>query len=104
MVISGTRIKTVCGRPLLLAVPASAQFHEGHTKPFNEMPPDVLFKVESLGNILYQRLSQGELTEAEISRGVMSGQPNQKSKQLNPEADRLLHRHQRSIEAMEGTG
>ena len=33
----------------------------------------------------------GQLTDDEIKRGLMSGELNEKLKQLNPEADRLLH-------------
>ncbi|HMS84897.1 MAG TPA: hypothetical protein PKD12_14710 [Nitrospira sp.] len=76
---------------LLLVVPASAQNQQDAGKLFHGIPSEVVAKVQLLANILQRELSEGKLTEQEISRGLMSGQLNEKLKQLNPEADRLLH-------------
>lgn len=91
MVIPGRRMVAVWGLSLLLVVPTSAQGQQDAGKILHGMPPDILAKVQSLAHILQQGLSEGKLTEEEISQGLMSGQLNEKLTQLNPEAARLLH-------------
>lgn len=91
MMISGIRIMAAWGLSLLCIVPAYAQSQQESTRSFNGMPSDMLVKVQSLAKILQQGLSEGNLTEDEISRSLMSGQLSERLKQLHPEADQLLH-------------
>ena len=91
MAVSRTGLIAVWGLSLLLVIPAYAQDQQDAAKMLNEMPPDILAKVQSLAHILQQGLSEGKLTEDEVSQGLMSGQLEEKLKQLNPEASQLLH-------------
>lgn len=90
MVVSWTRMMALWGLSLLFVVPVYAQGQQDAAKILNGMPPEVLAKIQSLAHILQQGLSDGKLTETEISQDLMSGQLNEKLKQLNPEADQLL--------------
>jgi hypothetical protein len=91
MAVSRTGLIAVWRLSLLLVIPAYAQDQQDAAKMLNGMPPDILAKVQSLAHILHQGLSEGKLTENEISRGLISGQLNEKLKQLNPNTDLLLH-------------
>jgi hypothetical protein len=91
MLASGTHWMATWGLSLLCVVPAYAQSQQESTRSFNGMPSDMLIKVHSLGKILQQGLSEGTLTEDEISRSLMSGQLSERLKQLHPEAEQLLY-------------
>lgn len=60
------------------------------TKILNNLPPDVLAKVQSLAQMLERGIKEGKLTDAEIQQGMLSGRLGEKLKQLGPEAEQLL--------------
>ncbi|MFO0697606.1 MAG: hypothetical protein U0236_00120 [Nitrospira sp.] len=95
---------TVWWLALLLVVPVSAGGQQDLGKILHGMSPDVLAKVQSLAKILQQELSDGKLTEEEISRGLMSQELQEKLTQLNPEAARLLHEISESSKQGKGPG
>jgi len=93
MILSGKRMIAVWGFCMLLAVPAYAQLGGGQQDAagiLNGMPPDVLAKVRSLAQILQRGIKDGKISEAEIQRGLSSGQLGDKLKQLSPEVPQLL--------------
>ena len=93
MTLSGKRMIAVWGFCMLLAVPAYAQLGGGQQDAagiLNGMPPDVLAKVRSLAQILQRGIKDGKISEAEIQRGLSSGQLGDKLKQLSSEAPQLL--------------
>jgi hypothetical protein len=83
----------IVGLSTCLAVPSYGQLGEGPqdaAKILNNMPPDLLAKVQALAQILQQGIKDGKLTDAEVQQGMMSGNLGQKLKQLSPEAGQLL--------------
>jgi hypothetical protein len=83
----------IVGISIWMTVPSYAQLGEGQhdaAKILNDMPPDVLSKVQSLAEILQQGIKDGKLTDAEVQQGMMSGRLREKLKQLGPEAGQLL--------------
>lgn len=56
----------------------------------NSMSPETLSKVRALAQILQQGIKDGQLTDADIQQGMMSGRLAERIKQLNPEAEQLL--------------
>jgi len=76
-----------------LTVPSYAQLgggQQGATKILDDMPPDLLAKVQALAQILQQGIKDGKLTDAEVQQGMMSGRLGEKLKQLSPDAGQLL--------------
>lgn len=104
MMVSRTRMMAVWGLSLLFIVPVYAQGQKDAENVLNGMPPEVLAKIQSLAHILHQGLSEGKLTENEISRDLMSGELNEKLKQLNPEADQLLRDISEALKQGKGPG
>jgi hypothetical protein len=83
----------IVGFSACMAAPSYAQLGGGPqdaAKILNNMPPDLLEKVQALAQILQQGIKDGKLTDAEVQQGMMSGRLGEKLKQLNPEAGHLL--------------
>ena len=59
-------------------------------KLISELPPETKKYVEQLGKLLQQDLNEGKLTEAQIQQELMSGNLEQKLRDLHPEAGPLL--------------
>ena len=93
MVLLGKWLIAVCGILLSLATPSHAQLGGGQQRAetiLNSMPPDMLAKVQSLAQILQQSIKDGKITDDEIKRNLMSGNLEERLKQLSPEAGQLL--------------
>lgn len=76
-----------------LAVPSNAQSdgaRQEATRILDNLPPDLLFKVQALAQILQQGVRDGKLTDSEIQQGLLSGQLAERIQQLGPEAGQLL--------------
>jgi len=71
-------------------MPLGGQNQADILKLLNELPPETMKKVETLGKILQQDLKEGKLTEAQLHEELMSGTLEQKLRGLNPEAGSLL--------------
>ena len=56
----------------------------------NELPPETMKNVETLGKILQQDLKEGKLTQTQIQEELKSGTFEQTLRGLNPEAGPLL--------------
>ena len=56
----------------------------------SELPPETKKHIEQLGKLLQQDLNEGKLTEAQIWQELMSGNLEQKLRDLHPEAGPLL--------------
>ncbi|TKS59681.1 MAG: hypothetical protein EWM72_01866 [Nitrospira sp.] len=83
----------ILGLSTWLAVSSYAQLGGGQqeaAKILNDMPSDLLTKVQALAQILQQGIKDGKLTDAEVQQGLMSGRLGERLKQLSPEADQLL--------------
>ena len=76
--------------PALTQMSPGGQNQADILKLFNELPPETMKKVESLGKILQQDLKEGKLTEAQLHEELKSGTLEQKLRGLNPEAGPLL--------------
>jgi hypothetical protein len=74
----------------LTQMPSGGQNQSDILKLLGELPPDTMTKVEALGKILQQDLKEGKLTEAQLHEELMSGNLEQKLRELNPEAGPLL--------------
>ena len=70
--------------------PSGGQNQSDILKLLGELPPDTMKKVEALGKILQQDLKEGKLTEAQLHEELMTGDLEQKLRELNPEAGSLL--------------
>ncbi len=86
-----TRLIAVWGLSLWFAVPTYAQGQQEAPKIIQGMSPDMLAKVQSLAQILQQGIKEGQHTNDEIKRGMVSGQLEETLKQMNPEVGQLLH-------------
>lgn len=71
-------------------MPLGGQNQADILKLLNELPPETMKKVEALGKILQQDLKEGKLTGAQLHEELMSGNLDQKIRDLNPEAGPLL--------------
>lgn len=71
-------------------MPLSGQNQAGILKLLGELPPDTMKKVEALGKILQQNVKDGKLTDAQMHEELLSGNLDQKIRDLNPEAGPLL--------------
>lgn len=99
-----TRLIAVWGLSLWFAVPTYAQGQQEAPKIIQGMSPDMLAKVQSLAQILQQGIKEGQLTNDEIKRGMVSGQLEETLKQMNPEAGQLLHDISESSKEGKGPG
>jgi hypothetical protein len=80
-----------CGQsPVLAQMPIGGQSQADIFKLISELPPDVIKKVQEVGKILQQDLKEGKLTQTQIQEELMSGNLDQKIRDLNPEAGPLL--------------
>jgi len=80
-----------CGQISVQAqTPIGAQKQADILKLMSELPPDVMVKIQQLGKILQQDLKEGKLTQAQIQDELLSGNLDQKLRDLNPEAGPLL--------------
>jgi hypothetical protein len=70
----------------------------------NSMSPDLLSKVRALAQILQQGIKDGQLTDADIQQGMMSGRLAERLKQLNPEAEHLLEEISEASKQGKGPG
>ena len=75
---------------VLAQMPIDGQSQADVLKLLGELPPETMKKVEALGKILQQDLKEGKLTEAQLHEELMSGNLEQKLRELNPEAGPLL--------------
>src|SRR5215510_6546949 len=76
-----------CGQISVQAqTPIGAQKQADILKLMSELPPDVMVKIQQLGKILQQDLKEGKLTQAQIQDELLSGNLDQKLRDLNPEA------------------
>jgi len=75
---------------VLAQMPIDGQSQADILKLLGELPPETMKKVEALGKILQQDLKEGKLTEAQLHEELMSGNLEQKLRELNPEAGPLL--------------
>lgn len=81
-----------CAQTSVLAqMPIGAQSQADMLKLISELPPDVMKKVQQVGRILQQDLKEGKLTQEQIQEELMSGNLEQKLRDLNPEAGPLLN-------------
>jgi len=71
-------------------IPPGGQNQADILKLLNELPPETMKMVEALGKILQQDLKEGKLTEAQLHEELVSGNLEQKLRELNPEAGSLL--------------
>ena len=76
--------------PALTQMPSGGQNQSDILKLLGELPPDTMKKVEALGKILQQDLKEGKLTEGQVHEELVSGNLEQKLRELNPEAGPLL--------------
>jgi hypothetical protein len=77
----------------LSTIPSYAQSgaaQQDAARMLNNMSPDLLSKVRALAQILQQGIKDGQLTDADIQQGMISGRLAERIKQLNPEAEQLL--------------
>jgi hypothetical protein len=74
----------------LAQMPMSGQKQADILKLMSELPPDVMAKIQQLGKILQQDLKDGRLTQEQIQEELVSGNLEQKLRDLNPEAGPLL--------------
>lgn len=74
----------------LAQTPIGAQKQADILKLMSELPPDVMMKIQQLGKILQQDLKDGKLTQEQIQEELVSGNLEQKLRDLNPEAGPLL--------------
>jgi hypothetical protein len=75
---------------VLAQMPMSGQKQADILKLMSELPPDVMAKIQQLGRILQQDLKDGKLTQEQIQEELVSGNLEQKLRDLNPEAGPLL--------------
>jgi len=75
---------------VLAQTPIGAQKQADILKLMSELPPDVMMKIQQLGKILQQDLKDGKLTQEQIQEELVSGNLEQKLRDLNPEAGPLL--------------
>jgi uncharacterized protein YjaZ len=75
---------------VLAQMPMSGQKQADILKLMSELPPDVMVKIQQLGKILQQDLKDGKLTQDQIQEELVSGNLEQKLRDLNPEAGPLL--------------
>ncbi len=93
MNVTGILLIAFCWFSLSLFPPAHAQRQGSQHEAagiLNNLPSDVLAKVQALAQILQQGLKDGKISDIDIQQGVTSGQLGEKLKQLSPEAARLL--------------
>ncbi|MBI3355195.1 MAG: hypothetical protein HY038_00190 [Nitrospirae bacterium] len=93
MTFTGKLALIIVALSIWLAIPSYAQLGGGQqdaAKILNNMPPDLLAKVQSLAQMLQQGIKDGKLTDEEVKQGMMSGHLGEKLKQLSPEAGQLL--------------
>lgn len=74
----------------LAQMPMSGPSQSNILKLMNELPPETRKNIEQLGKLLQQDLNEGKLTEAQIQHELMSGNLEQKLRDLHPEAGPLL--------------
>ena len=83
----------ILGLSSWLAVPSFSQIGsrpQDAAKILNNMPPDLLTKVQALAQILQRGIKDGKLTDAEVQQGMMSGRLGERLKLLSPKAGQLL--------------
>ena len=74
----------------LAQMPMSGQSQSSILNLMSELPPETKKHIEQLGKLLQQDLNEGKLTEAQILNELMSGNLEQKLRDLHPEAGPLL--------------
>ena len=74
----------------LAQMPMSGPSQSDILKLMSELPPETKKNIEQLGRLLQQDLNEGKLTEAQILHELMSGNFQQKLRDLHPEAGPLL--------------
>ena len=74
----------------LAQMPMTGPNQSNILKLMSELPPETKKNIEQLGRLLQQDLSEGKLTEAQILHELMSGNFQQKLRDLHPEAGPLL--------------
>ena len=74
----------------LAQMPMSGPSQSDILKFMSELPPETKKNIEQLGRLLQQDLNEGKLTEAQILHELMSGNFQQKLRDLHPEAGPLL--------------
>jgi hypothetical protein len=97
----------ILGLLALSTIPSYAQSgaaQQDAAKLLNSMPPDLLSKVRALAQILQQGIKDGQLTDAEIQQGMISGRLAERIKQLNPEAEQLLEEISNASKQGKGPG
>jgi hypothetical protein len=75
---------------VLAQMPMSGQKQADILKLMSELPPDVMVKIQQLGKILQQDLKDGRLTQEQLHEELVSGNLEQKIRDLNPEAGPLF--------------
>jgi hypothetical protein len=56
----------------------------------NNLSPDLHAKIQRLAHLMDQSIKAGQLTDAEVQQGMMSGRLGEKLRSVNPEAGQLL--------------
>ena len=74
----------------LAQMPMSGPSQSDILKLMSGLPPETKKNIEQLGKLLQQDLTEGKLTEAQIQHELMSGNLEQKLRDLHPEAGPLL--------------
>lgn len=89
---------------LLSAVHAQTGGRQDAMNILNSLPPDLYAKIQNLAKLVDQSIKAGQLTDAEVQQGMMSGHLGEKLKTVNPEAGRLLDEISDSMKSGKGPG
>lgn len=89
---------------LLSAVHAQTGGRQDAMNILNSLPPDLYAKIQNLAKLVDQSIKAGQLTDAEVQQGMMSGHLGEKLKTVNPEAGRLLDEINDSMKSGKGPG
>src|SRR5262245_47009057 len=81
----------VFGGTVQAQLPIDGQSQAEVLKLLNELPPETMKHVETLGKLLQQDLKEGKLTQAQIQEELKSGTLERTLRNLNPEAGPLLN-------------
>jgi len=91
---------------LSLHQPSSAQTRgrQDAMSILNSLPSDLYAKVQRLAQMLDHSIKAGQITDAEIQQGMLSGHFGEKLKTVNPEAGQLLEEISEAMKGGSGLG
>jgi len=70
----------------------------------NSLSPDLHAKIQRLAHLMDQSIKAGQLTDAEVQQGMMSGHLSEKLQRVNPEAGQLLDEIRDAMKNGQGPG